>query len=399
MAARRLGWMIFTVLLLGVSQAATEPQAIQFVYIHGTNQNSPQSHTEFNARVSKLHPQVMMAMTDEPLVKIRLLENGQRSISPQTLNFFWGDRSRIAIQAMKRNLLSPQLMTGLLRLAARARKKLDYTLHDAIWLEKDSNKKGVLNDLFLALDTREQQPIVLMGHSAGSLLAFNLLIYRLPYLDIHNFATELKVDPKVLANIEAQGNANTCLEALMSSSAIRYNAEGNLTPFFKGLEPTLPESLLQDYRTRWLANLPLYTKQYCLAPGRVKGVVTFGSPLTMFYSTVANPKKDENYLTASMMSYLMAENIFWLHINHFNDFIAVPLPGKKQILAMITERLSKAPNLRGGFIQNTVCMQHGANVINAHSWYWVKPKAFAQSMAETYRKGFQEWYPEEKPAP
>ncbi len=386
-------------LSIGHVRAETVPQPIEFVYIHGTNQNSPESHTNFNQRVAKLHPQIMTAMNHEPLVKSRLLENGKLSISPQTLNFFWGDRSRVAIQAMKRNVLSPQLMAGFLRLAARARQKLDYTLHDAIWLEKDSNKKGVLNDLFLALndpDTPDgQQPIVLMGHSAGSLLAFNLLLYRLPYLDIQAFATELNVDPRMLADIKTQGTSHTCLEALLSSSAIRYNAEGNLTPFFKGLEPSLPESLLQDYRNQWLANLPIYTKQYCLAPGRVKGIVTFGSPLTMFYSTVANPKKDENYLTASMMSYLIANNVFWLHINHFNDFIAVPLPEKKQILGMITERLSLAPTLGGGFIQNKVCMQRGANVLNAHSWYWNKPRDFAQSIAQTYRLGYQEWYPDQ----
>jgi hypothetical protein len=393
MALKIMRGMLVFALLIPVTWA----EEIQFIYIHGTNQNNKESRSRFNASVSRLHPQVIRAASQEPLIKSQLLENGQYRISPQTLNFFWGDRSYIAITAMKRNLLTPQLVSGFLNLAERARIKLNYTLHDAIWLEKDSNKKGVLNDLFQAINDPDgpnhKQPFVLMGHSAGSLLAFNLLLYRLPYLDIQAFATELKVSPETMAVIGSQANSFTCLEALMSSSAIRYNAEGNLTPFFKGLEPALPDYQLEAYRTQWLENLPFYTKLYCLPAERVKGMVTFGSPLTLFYSTVANPKKDENYLTASMMSYMMKRRIFWLHLNHFNDFIGVPIPQKKQILSMIQERLGISPVLGGGFLQNKVCVNRGASVLNAHSWYWNKPQAFAQAIVQTYREGYQNWYP------
>jgi hypothetical protein len=397
MVSKMMIKLLIFAFLIPVSWGEETKNPIQFIYIHGSNQNNYKSRSRFNESVSRLHPQVIKAATQEPLIQTHLLENGENHISPKTLNFFWGDRSYIAIEAMKRNLLTPQLLSGFLNLAERARIKLNYTLHDAIWLEKDSNKKGVLNDLFNAINdpakTNQKTPFVLMGHSAGSLLAFNLLLYRLPYLDIQAFATELKVTPETMAVIGTQANSFTCLEALMSSSAIRYNAEGNLTPFFKGLEPTLPNYQLEAYRNQWLENLPLYTKLYCLPPERVKGIVTFGSPLILFYSTVADPKKDENYLTANMMRYMMGHHIFWLHINHFNDFIGVPLPGKKQILSMIQGRLGLAPLLDGGFLQNKVCLNRGANVLNAHSWYWNKPKAFAQAIMQTYREGYQTWYP------
>lgn len=378
---------------LNTGWAQTSPEAIRFVYIHGTNQNTPESHQVFNKRVARLHPYVQTALEQEPLVKAHLLDGGKLVIAPQTINFFWGDLSQDAIQALRRNLFSKPLQGRWLNFAARARKTLTFTLHDAVWLEKESRKKEVLNNLFQAAAQENQQPIVLMGHSAGSLITYNFLLYRLPYLEGIDFARQLHAAPQVLEILQAQGNPHTCLEALMSSSMIRYDAQGKLVPFFEGLESRMPATLLDSWRTQSIAKLPEYTQQYCLPEEMVRGVVTFGSPLMLFYSTVANPKFDESYLTAKMFRYILAHNIAWLHVNHVKDFIAIPIPDEQRLLDVILNRAGPPVELKGGFITNYLLKSHDVTLFNAHSWYWNKPASFAKAVAKAYRTGYQDWYP------
>lgn len=386
--------LILFIWLTGLSSnQAARCEALQFVYIHGTNQNTDKSQGHFDEEVTKVHPYIKAALEKEPLVQTHLLENGQLSISPQTINFFWGDKSHLAIQAVRRNIFVPQLDKGWLHLGQRAREKLAFTLHDAIWVEQQTNKKAIVGDLFETVMKGGTQPIMLMGHSAGSLVSFDFLMYRLPYLDIQDFAQDLHADPVVLAHIKAAGTQHTCLEALLSSSAIRYDAQGKLVPFFKGIEPQIPPDLLTIYRKQWLESVPAFTKQYCLPENKVRGLVTFGSPLALFYSLAANPQKDESYLTASMVSYMLAHNIAWLHVNHWDDFIALPLPNKQRILEVVTNRMGSPPVLKGGFVANYIYLGHGANFYNAHGWYWRDPKAFAQAVAKDYHQGYLDWYP------
>ena len=211
-------WRLMAILLLMLAVgildlpavfAIAEP--IDFVYIHGTNRNTPDSQQFFNESVAKLHPYIKSSLEKEPLFQAHALEHGQYEISPKTINFFWGDASQVAIESLRRSVYSSPLIHGWLHLAERARAKLDFTLHDAVWLEKESSKKEVLHNLFDALMNKNRHPVVLMGHSAGSLLTYNLLIYRLPYLDIQDFGRELHADPKVLDKIKDQGHVTTCL--------------------------------------------------------------------------------------------------------------------------------------------------------------------------------------------
>ncbi len=386
-----LGMLVGAFLSFGAVGVYAEE--LQFVYIHGTNQNSPTSQDAFNGRVTKLHPYIRAALIKEPLASEHLLEKGTLGISPQTINFFWGDKSHLSIAAVKRNIANPLLSRGWLRLGERAREKLAYTLHDAIWVEQQTNKKAIVGELFDAVSHTGHQPIMLMGHSAGSLVAFDFLMYRLPYLNIQDFARDLRADPVVMAQLQEKGEQYTCLEALLSSSGIRYDAQGKLAPFFSGIEPQIPPDLLAIYRRNWMTSLPDYTRQYCLPENKVRGMVTFGSPLALFYSLVANPEKDESYLVSSMVSYMLSHNMVWLHVNHWDDFIALPMPNKARILSVMSTRLAKPPVLNGGFVENYLYLGGGATFINAHSWYWKKPRNFAQTVAKAYHQGYLDWYP------
>lgn len=378
--------------MCAIDRAQSAQDLLRFVYIHGTNQNTPESHESFNRKVAGLHPYLMSALKQEPLVKERLLQNGQMDISPQTINFFWGDLSQEEIKMLHRGLFSEQLKGGGLNLASRARTKLDSTLHDAVWLEKESRKKEVLYNLFHTVAEENHQPIVLMGHSAGSLIVYNFLLYRLPYLDSVDFGRWLQVKPEVLQTLDGQGVKNTCLEALLSSSMVRYDADGKLVPFFRGMETHLPDSVKETMRANAIANLPDYNRQYCLQPSMVRGVVTFGSPLALFYSTVANPKLDDSYLTAKMFRYILANNIAWLHINHFKDFIAVPIPDEQRLFDVILNRAGPPVELKGGFIANSLIKSRNVTLLNAHNWYWSHPKSFAKAVTAAYRTGYHSWY-------
>jgi len=377
----------------GVAQG---PELLKFVYVHGTNQNAAESQQKFTREVAGLQPYLKAALEQEPLAEAHLLDGGRMKIDPQTLDFFWGDKSHVSIEAVRRNIFLPQLNRGFLKLGERSRKKLAFTLHDAIWVEQQSNKKAIIGDLFEQVSKTGTQPIMLLGHSAGSLVTFNFLLYRLPYLDMRDFAQELRVSPEVMSKLQAGGDSYTCLEALLSSSGIRYDVHGKLSPFFTGIEPQLPPELLSLYRTQWFESMPRFTQQYCLPQNKVRGMVTFGSPLALFYSLAANPEKDESYLTMSMVSYMLAHNIAWLHVNHWDDFIALPLPGRKRVIEVTTRRLSHPLVMNGGFVENYIYQGGGATFVHAHSWYWTRPRAFAQAVARAYHDGYLDWYPESK---
>jgi hypothetical protein len=379
-------------LCLATVSLAQRPDALKFVYVHGTNQNTPESHHLFQQRVANLHPHIMAALEHDALAKAHLLDGGKMTIDPITLDFFWGDQSQVSIEAVRRNVFIPQLNRGFLKLGERARKKLAFTLHDAIWVEQQTNKKAIISALFDQVAKTGDQPIMLMGHSAGSLVTFNFLMYRLPYIEIQDFGRELRADPSVLSQLEASGMKYTCLEALLSSSGIRYDAHGKLVPFFSGIEPQLPPELISLYRRQWLENMPRFTRQYCLPENKVRGMVTFGSPLALFYSLAVNPEKDESYLTMSMANYMLGHHMVWLHVNHWDDFIALPLADRERVLMLITQRLGKSPALNGGFVENYIYEGGGATFVHAHSWYWTRPDAFAKSVAKAYHEGYEDWY-------
>lgn len=392
--ARSLLFGLALLLSLGaVSLADKSQEALKFVYIHGTNQNTPESQRQFQQRVAGLHPHIMAALEQDPLVQAHLLDGGKTAIDPRTLDFFWGDQSHVSIEAVRRNIFLPQLNRGFLKLGERARKKLAFTLHDAIWVEQQTNKKAIISALFDQVSQTGDQPIMLMGHSAGSLVAFNFLLYRLPYIEMQDFGRDLRAEPSVLTQLEASGMKYTCLEALLSSSGIRYDAQGKLAPFFSGIEPQLPPELLTIYRRQWLESMPRFTRQYCLPENKVRGIVTFGSPLALFYSLAVNPDKDESYLTMSMADYMLGHRMVWLHVNHWDDFIALPLADRPRAIQLITQRLGRPPVLNGGFVENYIYEGGGATFVNAHSWYWTRPDAFAKTLARAYDEGYKDWYP------
>jgi len=373
-----------------------QSEALKFVYIHGTNQNAKTSKQLFNDDVAKLHPHIKSALENEPLAREHLLDQGKMTIDPESLNFFWGDKSHLAIESVRHNISLPQLSKGVLKLGDRGRRKMSFMLHDAVWVEQQTNKKEIISALYDEVSKTGTQPIMLMGHSAGSLVTFDFLMYRMPYLDIQDFAQDLHANPDVIAKVKANGSQYTCLEALLASSGIKYDMNGKLVPFFTGIESQMPPDLLNTFRNRWLATISDYTSQYCLPQNKVRGLVTFGSPLALFYSLAANPQKDESYLVASMIHYMLANNIAWLHVNHWDDIIALPLPGKARILEVINKRLKKPAELNGGFVESYIYTGSGATFMSAHSWYWRRPQSFSKTVAKAYKIGYQDWYPASK---
>src|SRR5690349_16226041 len=116
-------WLLLAVAFLmadSLGHASSEP--IRFVYVHGTNQNTKESHQRFNQKVSRLHPYIKDALEQEPLAQEHLLDGGRQMISPQPISFFWGDLSQEELTTLHRSLFSSQLTEKGLNLAERARK-------------------------------------------------------------------------------------------------------------------------------------------------------------------------------------------------------------------------------------------------------------------------------------
>ncbi len=386
------GLVIAALFPLTHAETSVLPRDIHFIYIHGTNHNTPQSHQDFNQAVKRLHPILRADLSQDPLVQAHLLKNGAYRIDTNPIAFFWGDQSR-----EEANIVETRAQLFHSMVATRVRMAIAATLHDAVWLENDENKYKVLSRLYSEFISQTTVPryIVLMGHSAGSMVTFEFVLDRLPYINVADFASRIGVAPDIIAFLKSKNPpVQTCLEALLKSDAVRFDRKGELVPFLKDFQTAATQELT-SLRAKHLNELADQIneadREVCLPQGSLKGVVTFGSPIVLFFSTALDPQSVRGYLTSNMLQYILAHDMFWLHVNHVKDPIGIPF-GTGENPQQTLEGILKAPvHPRGGFLIGYP-VRGKATVISAHSWYWNHPKQFSQAIVKAYNTGYHDWY-------
>lgn len=373
-----------------------EQTPIQFVYVHGTNLNTPESRVDFEQRVSKMHFAITAAFENSSLIRAYFLQNDHFSIAPEPISFFWGDQSQSELEFLKRDL--GLLKSTRTRLAGHAREQIAYMLHDAVWFERPKNKYRILKSLHETVMKAhgENRQIVLLGHSAGSLIAFNYLTYLLPFLDKETLLKITKPPRDIVEALNSNEFPPTCALALIDSGAFRPDLSGRLMSTYQ--EPYLGiAELSSESRKLYLERLPgaiqTATQTSCLPSGVIRGMITFGSPIPLFESDVGRHGDVFSLLVSYMLKDILEHDTVWLHVNHIKDPIGFPMPDYDVMIERIRAKQGIEIQPQGGMIASNSNIRNMAFIQNAHDWYWQQPERFAVELVKTYEANIVEHRP------
>lgn len=372
-----IGLMMLTTSAISAACAESKkPEAIHFVYIHGTNYNTEKWRNIFYRDVDTLHQLLKSQFEKSLLIQETFLKNGQHTIAEKPVAYYWGDQTHEEIQFLNHHLDLTNHGLNRISINQNARKLIAHVLHDAAWFEKEVNKQEVLTKLFNTIHrkTSKGENVVVLGHSAGSLVTYELMTHRLAFFDVQSFLKEVGF---IGGNRSIPQIENTCLKALLVANIVDIDDEGRFAP---------SETLKSELNQR-LTNLQTVTQDQCIPANQLKGFVTFGSPLPVFSSSIGDFEKTDSYFSDYLHAFIYEHDIFWMHVNHGDDPIAVAIPE-----AELQDFLTGVFKTRHkGFIANHIGKHRGANVVNSHVWYWHKPKSFAKLMVKAYEEGYQRW--------
>ncbi len=391
--------LVAALLIISLSKSHAEikegMRPVQIIYVHGAHQYTLESKEHFIEDITEMHKHLLKYGKQSKIINRTLLLDGATDFIDTPEYYYWGDQYGESIKNLDRQINSFHdyyySMTGNLR------RQLVYPLHDLVWLAKPHHRTKIVTGLFekIKAEINEGNDIVLLGHSAGSVVVFDLALYHAPIINIYQI---LKESPSPsnnkLANV-FKDNQYTCAEALLKSKVTRVDEEGQMVGLLKGLELSDPTKVTQWQDEFYAENAPKvleYTKTYCLPADRLVGLVTFGSPLIVSSSMDGD---FENQQITRLADYMIRHGVAWLHMNHFKDFIGMPIEADTAMQRIMSESGNKITNSgRKGFVINSPDKKRGANIVTAHGWYFKSPKSFAKLLVKTYENGIKEYYPE-----
>lgn len=395
-------WCSLTLLLtsIGLGQAQAEP-TLSFVYVHGVNNHGENSQQIIYDKFARLHQNLMRSFEREPLSPAILGIQSTAEIEDIPEIFYWYEMSQDAVKSLDNDLSSVWDVFKKKKkgpgLAARVQNNIAAILQDAFWLINENNQIQINESLnaFIKKKVPPNNKIVLFGYSGGAIIDFNYLLNYLPYIDLYASGIESQHNKELPETLVEQFKEpqlrHTCLQALLDTQIARYDNRGDLVMFLDHLNLGTPEER-QSLRNRYiLQNLPALreaNQNVCLPANRLKGVVTFGSPVAAL--SARSLKSLQGYLYLGMSRFLIEKNIFWLNLNRINDPLGYSIPS-----TLIENELQKKfdLNLYGedrGFIFNNVLFQNRVFFYKAHLWYLRDPMIFSNAIVDSLKMGYQQ---------
>ncbi|MBX2861654.1 MAG: hypothetical protein KTR14_10495 [Vampirovibrio sp.] len=373
---------------------AGDEKVIDFIYIHGVKYSGEGREDDFAEQVSELHTYVLEEAAQSEIFQQNVLKDGQYSLNSDPIAFYWGDQ----FGESELNFLDVQLAwlkESKSGLVSGIQKTVAHVMRDGFWLAKPQNHRKVSLKLHqtiqASLDKGHQ--VVILGHSAGSIVTHYYALYHLPYIDLHEVASQdPETPPESLDALKDPKVRYSCIEALIESDLVRFDKNGNLTAFLDGVDMKDKDQLQQfeqAYTQEKVAQLADYNQKFCIPKDRLKGLVTFGSPNAILSSKGGQSEGD---LGLRLFKHAFEQNIFWLHINHHDDVIGFPFPFKNEEVLRIVEKVEGITvTPKGGFFFNYSGIKKGANFLNGHFWYFKKPKKFSKAIIDAYEQGYYQW--------
>ena len=365
---------------------------ITFIYAHGAQQYTDKQRDKFSQQMAKVHEKLLLKANKSELVYNNLLEAGKLQINPEARIYYWGDKNNENISELRLQL--DYFQDYYKKFVGSLRKKLVFPLHDLVWLARSQNKKKIVQGLFEIVkeETDQGKSIVLFGHSAGSIVIYDFIIYRAPLINLYQ-QLQKSADKVYSEDIEFfKNNPFTCAQALLDAGVGKINEEGDLVGIFAGIVEVeyKPEiaGLKRDLFHERLTLVNKFTQDSCITPKELKGLVTFGSPLAI--SASMQQSDLEGKQARRLVKYIAKEGIFWLHINHLKDIIGIPISADNFVQEETNKIPIEARPKTPGFLTNNPKKRYGSSFLGAHSWYLRSDDGFSKLIIRTYEKGLQE---------
>lgn len=369
---------IFILLAAGLllSCKVMAQENVSFLYINGSNNNDEKMKNWFEQGVSKLHP--VMKDNFEKYTYEYFLKNGSVSINDTPAIFFWGDKSRMDLKFVEKQLDLSKAFSP--TIAYKVRSMLTSFLHDAIWVQKNHHMLEVVDELNETVKQEYQNgnSVVLFGYSAGSFITYEYLLNRAPYLNLSELADELRLTDDLKSYIKKNPVKNTCISALSDAKIGVVSSSGHLifdNSTFKEKYNNLDES----------------SERVCMPEGAVKGIVNFASPLVLFYSDVADPDYELTYYNRYLLKYILENDLFMLTVNFKEDPMGYPTSRNLSV-----DEMSKTAKINvtdpKGFVYDNSSVWSKRTFLMAHTSYWSARKTFAKAVAKSYVEGYKYFY-------
>lgn len=356
------------------------PKNIDFIYIHGSNDNTEKQRQSFYECVECFHPYIMKAFNSSSLANKLLLKNGQYKISSAPYSFYWGNQSKESIDAICERLDLTKLFSP--RITQKVRSMFAHCMHDAIWVRQYKNMKPVIANLHKIVMEKSQQgeDVVLFGYSAGTFVTYEYLLHKLPIFDKNVFFEGIKNenDKKLLETIDIKP---TCLDAILESKLMIISWEGSVI-----VDPSS-----EDFSKK-MELLNTKTQCACVPQGTVKGIVNFGSPFILFYSDINAMNSTISEISKYLIKYVIENNMFWLTVNYKEDPLAIPTAKNPNLSYLKTrpEFINIRPD--NGFVYDKSDVRSHRTFFKGHLAYWHTPKIFAKGMIKAYEEGYHYFY-------
>lgn len=374
-----------------VLDAEDQPRQISFIYVHGAKQYTSAKKEKFEKQVSEIHEELLKRVDKSEIIQEQVLKTGEYELAPSPITYYWGDQYQESVSILKRQLSAfkdyYRNFTGFFR------KQLVFPLHDLIWLSRFQNQNHIVDGLFKKVkqETKQNKEVVLLGHSAGSVVVYDFVIYRVSIINLYEI---LKGYPEIEKNTRElfKDRPYTCAQALLDSGLGKINEHGEMVGIFKGIvSESGKEDVLQRIQHNYFnERLPLlfnFNEQSCIDQEEFAGMVTFGSPLVVSKSFSGNDLESKQ--TTRLVDFLVRDGAFWLHINHMKDFIGLPINADKILSEKRLQYQSEGYEAdRLGFVANNPKKKWGATFIGGHGWYFNSPKSFAKLLVKTYEEGY-----------
>lgn len=360
--------LVLCFLLVGLNHvnAQTADNRVQFIYINGSNSNDENAKEAYVKGFHSLHKQMKSVLeNDEDIIG----QFGKFSINDSEEILFWGFSSKQELDAIKNNLAEAKKHSPMI--AQGVRSILAHCMHDAIWVQRESNMQKIINQLHKNVMNAYSKgdKVVLLGHSAGSFVTYEYMLHKLRGVNVDLFTG--KHDKKY-----------TCMDAFIESGLGYQLATDRLKK-----NPN-DKQFQEAY-----AKLDKYTEIVCAPDNELVGVINFGSPLSLFYSSQISRSNDNSAAyQLYFLKYIQSNNIFFLTVNFADDPVGFPVSRNisKSDIEMEFDTVLD-PN-GTGFIYNYSNVRSPGMFATAHFAYWKHPKKFAKMVRDAYLKGYNNFY-------
>ncbi|MEM0951224.1 MAG: hypothetical protein AAGI66_03660 [Cyanobacteria bacterium P01_H01_bin.74] len=361
---------------------------IDFIYIHGANTGGLGRQTQFKKNVEKLHRNVLNQLADNQAAKRALTQNGAFSVAEKPTVFIWSNLAEEAQENLTRDLNILKVVKT--KLLASIQDTLGHIMQDTFWVVKPHNRYKVLTRLHAVINEKTAQghQVVLLGYSAGSIVAFQYALNHLAFVNLPEVITREPGDhaEDIQRMLSSGFDGYSCSQALVQNHLAKLNNQGQFIGYFDDMQ-LADQRKVEAFQTLFyqekLPQVGRYTEQHCLPQKHFRGLVTFGSPISVLTS---HQDDSEGEMVKLFVKSVYEHKAFWLHVNHHDDPLGFPIY-EDDLANTLNQRFDMNIHPDGGFFINDATMKKQARFYNAHGWYLKRPKSFASKLIQVYIRG------------